>query len=126
FYIQQRAIREIASLAPDSTEAIIGNIQVPLPGDSGRGVGAVIWLFVAVVPVSLGAGLIRPALNAMMTKRVGAAQYGSVLGASASMVSAANAFAPVAAGLIFQASGATAPFWVGGAAMVVIWFVSSR
>lgn len=120
FYVQQRVINELASLAPDSTEAIIGDIQVPLPTDAGRGVFGVIWLFIGIIPISIGSGLIRPALNAIMTKRVGKSQYGSVLGASASMVSAANAIAPIMAGLIFQAAGATAPFGVGGIVMLLI------
>ncbi len=120
FYIRQIAVRELASLAPDATEAIIGRIQVPLPSDFGRGIGAVIWLFIGVVPVALGAGLIRPALNAMMTKRVGEAQYGSVLGASAAMVSSANAVAPILAGLAFQNISPNAPFWIGGGLMIAL------
>lgn len=126
FYVQRIALNQITELGPESTEAVIGDIQVPLPTDSGRGVGAVIWLFVGVVPVALGAGLIRPALNAMLTKRVDDRQYGSVLGASAAMVSAANAVAPLLAGLVFQAYGPTAPFLVGGAALLALCFVASK
>jgi MFS family permease len=124
FYVQRAALHELASLAPDSTEAVIGAIQVPLPTDEGRGIGAVLWLFAGVVPVAVGAGLIRPALNAMLTKRAGEGQFGSVLGASSAMVSAANAVAPILAGLAFQAYGPTAPFWIGGGAMLVLWVVA--
>lgn len=119
-YLRQLAMKEMAELAPGTTEAIIGNIRVPLPFDYNRGVLAVIWLFVAVVPVSLGAGLIRPALNAMLTKRAGEGKYGSVLGASAAMGSAANAIAPILAGVAFQAFTPSAPFWIGGAVMVAL------
>src|SRR5690606_32733942 len=66
FYIQRIALNHIAELGPESAEAVIGDIQVPLPTDDGRGIGAVLWLFAGVVPVALGAGLIRPALNAML------------------------------------------------------------
>src|SRR5690606_28499324 len=111
------ALNHIAELGPESTEAVIGDIQVPLPTDDGRGIGAVLWLFAGVVPVALGAGLIRPALNAMLTRRAGEGQYGSVLGASAAMVSAANAVAPLLAGLAFQAYGPPAPFLIGGLAL---------
>jgi MFS family permease len=126
FYVQRIALNQIAELGPESTEAVIGDIQVPLPTDEGRGVGAVVWLFAGVVPVALGAGLIRPALNAMLTKRVDDRQYGSVLGASAAMVSAANAVAPLLAGLIFQAYGPTAPFLLGGAALLVLCLLAAR
>lgn len=125
-YVQQRVLREIASLAPDSTEAVIGDIQVPLPTDEGRGVGGVIWLFAGIVPIALGAGLIRPALNAQLTKRAGQTKYGSALGASASMVSAANALSPILAGLAFQAAGATAPFWIGGIGMLLLLTFAAR
>ena len=126
FYVQRIALNEIAELGPESTEAMIGDIQVPLPTDDGRGVGAVLWLFAGIVPVALGAGLIRPALNAMLTKRVEDTQYGSVLGASAAMVSAANAVAPLLAGLAFQAYGPTAPFFIGGAALLALCMLAAR
>lgn len=126
FYVQRIALNHIADLGPESTEAIIGDIQVPLPTDEGRGIGAVLWLFVGVVPVALGAGLIRPALNAILTKRVDDTQYGGVLGASAAMVSAANAVAPLLAGLAFQAYGPTAPFLIGGGALLALCAISAR
>lgn len=118
FYVRQIAVRELASLAPNAAEAVIGEIKVPLPTDYGRGIGAVLWLFAGVVPVALGAGLIRPALNAMITKRVSDSEYGRVLGASAATVSAANAVAPILAGLAFQSFSPNAPFWIGGALMI--------
>jgi MFS transporter, DHA1 family, tetracycline resistance protein len=116
-YLRQVALNDLAGHAPDATESVIGRIQVPLPSDDGRGILGVLWLFVGVVPVAVGAGLIRPALNTLLTKQVGG-EYGSVLGASSATVSAANAAAPLLAGLAFQSYGPTAPFWIGGAAML--------
>ncbi|MCU0466302.1 MAG: MFS transporter [Anaerolineae bacterium] len=120
FYVQDMVEREISLLAPSGTELLIGDIQVPLPPERGRGVWGVVWIFAAVVPVSVGAGLIRPALNSLMTKRAGMGQFGAVLGASAALVSAANAVAPVVMGVLFQSLGPTAPFLVGGVAMFVL------
>lgn len=118
FYVQDIVEREISLLAPSGTELLIGDIRVPLPPERGRGVWGVVWIFAAVVPVAVGAGLIRPALNSLITKRAGVGQFGVALGASAALVSAANAVAPVVMGVLFQSLGPTAPFWVGGAAMV--------
>lgn len=120
FYITRIVEREIASLAPTATEAVIGTLHVPLPPETGRGIGAVLWLVVGVVPVALGAGLVRPAINTLITQRVGEARYGQALGASAAMVSLANAAAPLLAGVLFQSHGATAPFLAGAVAMAVI------
>lgn len=120
FYIQRGVENEIAKLAPSGTELLIGDIRVPLPSDSGRGVGAVLWIFVAVVPVSIGAGMIRPALNSLITKRAGAGQFGAALGVSAALVSLANAIAPVLMGVLFQHFSPTAPFLIGGLGLLVV------
>ncbi|GIK28594.1 MAG: MFS transporter [Chloroflexi bacterium] len=120
FYITRIAEREIASLAPTATETVIGSLQVPLPPDTNRGLGAVVWLVVGVVPIALGAGLIRPAINTIITRRAGEARYGQSLGASAAMVSLANAAAPLLAGVLFQSFGATAPYMAGAVVMAVI------
>jgi len=81
---------------------------------------------VVIVPLSIGAGLIRPSLNSLMTQRVGKTEYGRVLGLSASSVSAANAAAPVLGGLLFQSLGAAAPFLLGGVVMAGLFAVSVR
>ena len=74
-------------------------------------------MVVAIIPISIGAGLIRPALNSLITQRVATGEYGSALGVSAALVSAANAAAPLIASLTFQTYGASMPFIVGGVLM---------
>lgn len=120
FYVQRIVENEIARLTPTSTEILLGNIPVALPPESARGVGGILWLIGALIPVALGAGMIRPSLNSLMTRRQGEQSYGSVLGASAAAVSAANAIAPLLGGFLFQQYGATTPFAVGGALMLVL------
>jgi MFS family permease len=116
-YVKQVVQNLLQDRDPSSTEAIIGSIGVALPDESDRGVLGIGWMLLAVIPLSVGAGLIRPALNSLMTKRAGAADYGGVLGASAAFVSAANAIAPLIAGLMFEAWGSGAPFLIGGVLM---------
>ena len=125
FYV--RRIVERALIAdPDvtSTEAVIGDILVELPRDGNNGIGGLLWVFIVIVPLSIGAGMIRPSLNSLMTKRVGRDAYGGVLGLSASAVSAANAGAPIVGGLIFQQYGASAPFLFGGLLMGALSLIS--
>lgn len=117
-YVQNKVLHQLAEQASvSSTEAVIGEINVELPPDSSRGFGGLLWMIVAVVPLSVGAGLIRPSLNSLMTKRVGPKDYGSLLGVSASFVSAAQAIAPLLGGLLFQQYGSSAPFLLGGLLM---------
>jgi MFS family permease len=120
FYIKVAAEREVQTLAPSSTEAMIGQFAVQLPDDANRGVGGYLWLLGALVPLSIGAGLIRPSLNALITQRASRTEYGAVLGLSAALVTLANAVAPVIGGLIYQQYGMTAPFLVGAVVITVI------
>ncbi len=121
FYVQRIVERALVA-DPDvtSTEAVIGDIAVQLPPDGQNGIGGLLWMFIVIVPLTIGAGMIRPSLNSLMTKRVGSQAYGGILGLSASAVSAANAAAPIVGGLIFQQYGASAPFLLGGVVMAVL------
>lgn len=126
FYVTGRVEDEIRELSPSSTESIIGPISVELPDQSQRGLGGVLWFLVAVTPLTVGAGLIRPAINSLMVKWTPQGESGAVLGVSASAVSMANAVAPLVGGWLFQTQGPVAPFLVGGVVMAVLLLVSSR
>lgn len=117
FYVRRIVENTLRTQTQTSTEAVLGDFNVPLPAEGNNGIGGLAWIFVVIVPLAVGAGLIRPSLNSLMTKQVDSSQYGSVLGLSASVVSAANAFAPMVAGLLFQQYGVTAPFLIGGVLM---------
>lgn len=125
FYIRNKARYELEALAPDATEAIIGQIDITLPTEANRGIGGLLWFLVGIVPVSVGAGLIRPGLNSLMTKRVSRQEYGTILGLSAAFVSLANAAAPLLGGLIFQMQGSSAPFAIGGLIMTLLLLISA-
>lgn len=120
FYVRELVQKELLSQSPSSTEAVIGEIGVSLPPNDNNGLGGVLWIALAVIPLSIGAGLIRPGLNSLITMQVSKQEYGSVLGVSSSLVSAANACAPLIAGLIFQTYGATSPFLMGGILMSLL------
>jgi MFS family permease len=123
-YVQRRVEFELRSLAPTSTEAIIGDIPITLPEDSQRGFGGILWFLLGIIPLAIGAGLIRPALNSLMIQRANPGESGAVLGVSASLVSLANAVAPLIGGWIFQLHGEAAPFLIGGVVMAALLLVS--
>ncbi|MGJ3238456.1 MAG: MFS transporter [Anaerolineae bacterium] len=124
FYVRELTAFDIAQQAPSTTEAILGDFDLLLPDETNRGWWGVIWVLIVVIPLTIGAGLIRPALNSMMTKLVSTQEYGSILGVSASFVSAANATAPLIGGYLFQQYGASAPFFIGGGLMAVLFVLS--
>ncbi len=117
FYVERIVRNALIGQMPDSTEAVIGQIEVPLPDENNRGILGVAWMLLAIVPLSIGAGMIRPSLNSLMTRRVNKRDYGSILGVSSAFVSAANAIAPLLGAVIFQTYGASMPFLLGGLIM---------
>jgi DHA1 family tetracycline resistance protein-like MFS transporter len=119
FYVQARVQYELAQQAPSSTEAILGDLGVELPAEGNNGIIGIVWMAVMIVPLSVGAGLIRPALNSLMTKQVSQREYGAILG-----VSAANATAPIVGVLFFQRAGTSTPVLFGGIMMALLWSIS--
>lgn len=95
-------------------ETITTTIPIELPDDTNTGWLGLSWILVAMIPASIGGGILQPSLNSLITKRVEPEEIGGMLGVSAAFLSGANALAPLAGGALFQAFGSTAPFLVGG------------
>ena len=106
------------------TEELSGNRQLPgetpptqtiavtLPDDAKTGWLGLLWILVAMIPTGIGGGILHPAINSLITKRVDPGEIGGTLGLSAAFFSGANALAPIIGGAIFNQWGATAPFVV--------------
>lgn len=120
-YIRVRAERELYARQVEGESAAT---TLTLPETEQRGWWGVPYLLVAVIPLSIGAGLIRPSLNTLMTLRVSREEYGYILGVSAALVSGANALAPLLGGWVFQHYGATWLFVGGGVLMALLAAVS--
>ncbi len=125
-YVREIAQRDLLGGRGTSTQAILGELRIELPPNAGQSLEGVLWLLVAVVPLAVGAGLIRPALNSLITRQVARHEYGRALGWSAAAVSGANACAPLIAGWLFQAAGSSAPFAIGGLLMAALCVMSAR
>jgi MFS family permease len=97
------------------------SLQISLPSDNHNGWMGLGWILLAMVPASIGGGVLQPSINSLITKRVKKDEVGGILGISASFLSGANAAAPLLGGVIFQALGATWPFLFGGLLMGVLW-----
>jgi MFS family permease len=124
FYVKALVEYDLQHQAPNSTEAILGDLNVSLPEEANRGFFGVLWIWIVVIPLSIGAGVMRPSLNSLITKRVNKEDYGSILGVSASFGSAANAAAPLLGGYLFQHYGTGMPFLLGAGLMGLLFLLS--
>lgn len=119
WYSQAALTAELATRGVAHTsEFTTGALAVQLPPDGNTGWLGLVWLLAAMIPASIGGGILQPAINSLITKRVAADEVGGMLGISAALLSAANALAPLVFGAIFQWWGASAPFLVGGALLL--------
>ena len=101
-------------------------IPIELPDEANAGWSGLLWILAAMTPIAIGGGILQPAINSLITKRVDPAQLGTMLGISASFYSAANAFAPVIGGAMFATLGAIAPFLAWGVLMAFLLGVALR
>lgn len=102
------------------------NLAVELPPDDNNGWLGLVWILAAMVPIAVGGGVLQPSINSLITKRVEPVDVGGMLGISAAFLSGANAVAPLLGGVIFQAFGSTAPFFLGGLLMAALLLLSLR
>jgi DHA1 family tetracycline resistance protein-like MFS transporter len=97
-----------------------GTAAVALPDEADTGWLGLGWLLAAMVPASIGGGVLSPSINSLLTRRVAPQRRGEILGASAACFSAANVLAPLVGGALFQLAGASAPFWLWAAVLALI------
>lgn len=104
----------------------VQNIQIELPDDADNGWGGLIWLLVAMIPISIGGGVLQPSINSMITQRVAPEEVGGTLGISAAFLSGSNAITPLVMGAIFEWMGSSAPFMIGSVILLILWMIAKR
>jgi DHA1 family tetracycline resistance protein-like MFS transporter len=121
WYSRQELTAELASGAPTTQ-----HIQVSLPAEANKSWLGLIWALVAIVPISIGGGVLQPSINSLLTKQVKKEDVGGTLGISSALLSAANALAPVSLGALYQWLGPAIPFLTGGVIMGVLYLFARR
>jgi MFS transporter, DHA1 family, tetracycline resistance protein len=113
WYSRSELVQELAqnSSNPTSESLSASTPSVPIPEDGNNGWLGLIWILVAMIPASIGGGLLSPSINSLLTKGAGG-DIGRTLGVSSALVSAANAVTPLIGGSIFKFLGSTAPFFI--------------
>ncbi len=102
------------------------NLSINLPNDTQNGWLGLGWILAAMVPISIGGGILQPSINSLLTKRVRQEEVGGTLGISSAFLSGANAIAPLIGGAIFQAFGSSMPFLLAGILMGILWLAAIR
>ena len=110
----ERELQVPGAAAPGSTAG------VALPDDTSNGWLGLAWLLGAMVPASIGGGVLSPSINSLLTKRVAPQRRGEILGTSSAFFSAANVLAPLVGGALFQVAGSSAPFWLWAAVLAAL------
>jgi DHA1 family tetracycline resistance protein-like MFS transporter len=127
-YSKQALVNELQSSGDFRTHEnpTTQNVTVSLPDDNHNGWLGLAWILLAMIPASIGGGILQPSINSLITKRVLPVEVGGMLGISAAFLSAANAIAPLFGGAIFEAWGSTAPFLIGGLLLAVLFLFALR
>jgi DHA1 family tetracycline resistance protein-like MFS transporter len=102
------------------------SVEVTLPDDSNPGLIGLTWVVIGLIPTTIGGGVLSPAINSAITKRVTVSEIGGMLGLSTAFVSLANATAPLVGGAVFQVLGSSAPFLLFGLLAAVTWLIARR
>ncbi|PWH12677.1 MAG: MFS transporter [Anaerolineae bacterium] len=102
------------------------NLAVELPPDESQGWLGLAWILIAMIPASIGGGVLQPAINSLITKRVEPDEVGGMLGISSALLSGANAIAPLVMGVLFQTLGSSAPFLFAGFLMASLLLAAWR
>ncbi len=102
-------------------------------GFLAQGLGFTTYAFVQTVPMallastlsSIGSGLIRPSVSALMSHAVGPKEQGSIFGVGQSLASMASIFAPIIAGLLIGHVSLEAWACFAGGTMLMAFFFRS-
>ncbi len=108
WYSQDELLKELGDRSG------LQSISVAIPDGSQTGWIGLLWIIAASIPTTIGAAMLSPSINSLITKQVSANQVGGTLGVSSALTSAANAITPILGGGLFQWLGSTAPFLIGG------------
>ncbi|HUK08321.1 MAG TPA: MFS transporter [Stellaceae bacterium] len=76
--------------------------------------------------LAVGMGLLNPSINALISREAGVEERGGILGVAQSGASLARIIGPFAAGPLFTLLGRDAPYYAGGAVMLIVLAMALR
>ncbi|MEO8607051.1 MAG: MFS transporter [Chloroflexota bacterium] len=124
WYSRTALVKELTQNTTSANQS--QDVSIGIPDDGDNGWAGLIWILAAMIPASIGGGILSPSINSLITKRVGGRDVGGTLGVSSALVSAANAVTPILGGGIFNFLGSTAPFLMGGILLGVLFLLARQ
>jgi DHA1 family tetracycline resistance protein-like MFS transporter len=125
-WYSESALRQELGAAAGASQVATFQMGVSIPSGEVVGWIGLIWILVAMIPASIGGGILQPAINSLITQNARTDRAGETLGLSSGLMSAANAVAPLIGGAVFQTLGATAPFLAFGGLMTLLFIAALR
>lgn len=128
WYSREALVEELqqGSNATTTVEELESQIQLLPPEGTTSGNFGLLYMFLVILPVPIGIGLISPSLSSLLTKRADPAKIGEVLGVSAAFTALGSIIGPLSGGAIFDYFGPNSVYLVAGIAsyllLVLIWF----
>lgn len=127
WYSRDALIAELQSQPLAAGEDVGELEQVSLlPPEENSGPWGLVFLLIAITPVSFGSGLLQPSVNSLITQRVSPQEIGGALGLSAAFLSLANVAGPLWGGVAFDFIAPSAPFLIGGIISLLVMGVAFR
>jgi MFS transporter, DHA1 family, tetracycline resistance protein len=108
-----RSLGEARMALVGSVLLVLGLAGLPFSTDLPR-------LLVDMALLSIGFGILSPALTSLVSRAAGSTERGGILGVNQSGQSLARILGPLIGGFVYGAAGRDAPYYVGAAIMVAV------
>jgi multidrug resistance protein len=86
-----------------------------------------VWVLIAVIPfVPIGTALMFPAITSLLSHATEPSELGTTMGVAQTFAGIARVIAPIAGTIVFQDVGISAPFFMGGAIVLLVSWAAFR
>jgi DHA1 family tetracycline resistance protein-like MFS transporter len=124
--IQGGLIRRIAKIYPDAQLITIGTALITVGLLLTPATHSFPVLCVALLIMASGSGINNPSNSSLLSKLAPREETGGVMGIGQSMSTLGRVLGPVAGGYLFDAGGASSPYWLAAGFMLVACLLSLR
>jgi len=125
-FIQGDLIRRLGKNYPEALLISIGTALVTAGLLLTPATHSLAVLCFALVLLATGSGINNPSTSSLLSKLCPKNETGGVMGIGQSMSTLGRILGPVAGGYLFDAMGASSPYWLGAACMLLACLLSFK